>query len=550
MRDDKYPIKTATALLIASLILTPLAHAQTVGKPHRVTPPAGMAEYQEMKYGFFVSYVWGGSAYPVTVSKDGALPKGLDELANGFDAAGFANDLASMRVEYVLFTAWHANMNVLYPSEAMDRWLPGHASRRDLIGDMIKACKAKNIPVLLYTHPRDGHDFTKEEQDRTGWVDGGSPNPDFEKFDKQKWNDFINDIYGELVERYGNDILGLYLDEGSGSADSQRVVDYPRLRRTITAKHPHLLMMQNNYGSLYTCDIGNQEVFYSGHFANADGDQWPSFKIPISIVVGSAFWAAFAEGQDAPAHSHPKLGFNQWIHYTPEQMFRYTVLQAGANTDGGGVLWCAGPYSGGGWETGVLDRMQRTGKLVEAVAPSIKQTDPSTSYPTAPGTAIAALTWGVATQSTDGRLEYLHVIKPPTDSKSLNLAPPVDGKKFSKAILLKSRNSVALKQTGEGIQVTLPAGEEWDPLDTVIALDVAPDSPAANLALHKPFRDIVAGWKELRHARGRWGRGQRVGERSGRSGALLLRRSWRSAPGFENRDRGPHSGRGHSPFRR
>jgi hypothetical protein len=481
-------MKTATALLIATLVSLPLAHAQSVGKPAQVKPPVGMAEFQKMKYGFFVHYVWGGGIYPVTIRKDGALPKGLDDLANRFDATGFANDCASMGVEYVLFTAWHANMNVLYPSKAMDRWLPGHASKRDLIGDMIKACKAKNIPVLLYTHPRDGHDFTKEEQDRTGWVDGGSPNPDFEKFDKQKWNDFINDVYGELVERYGKDILGLYLDEGSGSADSQRVVDYPRLRKTITAKHPHLLMMQNTYGSLYTCDIGNQEVFYSGHFANPDGNQWPSFNIPISLVVGSVFWAAFAEGQDAPANPHPKLGFNKWIPYTPEQMFRYNVLQAGSNTDGGGVLWCAGPYADGGWETGVLDRMQRTGKLIQAVAPSIKQTYPSTSYPTAPGTNIAALTWGVATQSTDGRLEYLHVLKPPTGSKSLKLPPPADGKKFSKAVLLKSRKPVALQQSAEGVEVTLPVGEDWDPLDTVIALQVTPDATPVNLALRKPFR--------------------------------------------------------------
>ena len=467
-------------LLLAILLAlaAPSLHAQT---------PA--ADYRSMKYGFFVHYVWGGEAYSATVNKDGSKPAGIDDFADRFDAEGFAKDLSSMGVEYVLFTAWHANMNLLYPSKVMDKWLPGHTSKRDLIGDMIKACKAKGIHVLLYTHPRDGHDFMAGDQAKTGWAESGSPNPDWEKFDKQKWNDFINDVYGDLVERYGNDILGLYLDEGSGAADSYKVVDYPRLRKTITFKHPHLVMMQNDYGNLYTADLGNQEVFYNHSFGTPDGDQWASYKIPISIVAGSIFWAAFPEGKDAPAQTSAKVGFNKWVHYTPESMFRYTVLQAGSNTDGGGVIWAAGPYPGGGWETGVLDRMQKTGKLIQPIERSIKNTYPSTSYLTAPGTKIADLTWGVATRSIDDKFEYLHVLKAPTDgSKILKIPPPADGKKFSKAVLLADKKPVALKQDESGLSLALPTGSSWNPLDTVIALAVADDSPVQNVALWKACR--------------------------------------------------------------
>lgn len=450
--------------------------------------PAAAANFRSMKYGFFVHYVWGGEAYSATVNKDGSMPAGIDDLANRFDAEGFARDVAAMGVEYVLFTAWHADMNVLYPSQVMEKWRPGHSAKRDLIGDMIKACKAKGVRVLLYTHPRDGHDFTDADMAKTGWHRGEGSNPDFNKWDKAKWNDFINESYAELVDRYGDDILGLYLDEGSGAADSDRVVDYPRLRKTITAKHPHLLMMQNDYGNLYTADLGNMEVFYNHSHNTPDGDQWTSYKIPISVVAGSIFWAAFPEGKTEPAQRSAKVGFNPWIHYTPESMFRYTVLQAGSNTDGGGTLWAAGPYAGGGWETGVLDRMKKTGELIKTVERSIKGTYPSTSWPTAPGTRIANLTWGVATQSTDASLEYLHVLKPPVGSKSLKLPAPADGKKFSKAVLLKGRKPVALQQGAEGVQVTLPDGEGWDPLDTVIVLQVAPGSPPVNLALHRSFR--------------------------------------------------------------
>ncbi len=451
--------------------------------------PAAEANFRAMKYGFFVHYVWGGDAYSVTVNKDGSKPAGLDDVADRFDAEGFARDLAAMNVEYVLFTAWHANMDVLYPSKVMDKWLPGHSSKRDVIGDMIKACKAKGIDVLLYTHPRDGHDFNDADMAKTGWHRGQHPHPDFEKWDRAKWNDFINEAYGELVDRYGKDILGLYLDEGSGAADSYRVVDYPRLRKTITAKHPHLLMMQNDYGNLYTADLGNKEIFYNASFDSPDGDQWRSYKIPISVVAGSIFWAAFPEGKTEPAQGSEKVGVNKWVQYSPEAMYRYTVLQAGSNTDGGGTLWAAGPYPGGGWETGVLERMKKTGELLKPVERSVKNTYPSSSFLTAPDTKIADLTWGVATRSIDDKFEYLHILKAPADgSKILKLPPPADGKKFSKAVLLADKKPVALKQDESGLSLALPTGSSWDPLNTVIALAVADDSPVQNSAVWKACR--------------------------------------------------------------
>jgi hypothetical protein len=170
-------------------------------------------------------------------------------------------------------------------------------------------------------------------------------------------------------------------------------------------------------------------------------------------------------------------------------MYRYTVLQAGSNTDGGGTLWAAGPYPGGGWETGVLERMKKTGELLKPVERSVKNTYPSSSFLTAPDTKIADLTWGVATRSIDDKFEYLHILKAPADgSKILKLPPPADGKKFSKAVLLADKKPVALKQDESGLSLALPTGSSWDPLNTVIALAVADDSPVQNSAVWKACR--------------------------------------------------------------
>ena len=100
----------------------------------------------------------------------------------------------------------------------MEKWgLASHRCSRDLIGDMIRAVKARGVEVILYTHPRDGHDFSEEDQKKTGW-NATNPetgtDPDMQAFDRARWNDFINEQYAELVERYGAGLIGLYIDTG------------------------------------------------------------------------------------------------------------------------------------------------------------------------------------------------------------------------------------------------------------------------------------------------------------------------------------------------
>ena len=197
----------------------------------------GLAEFKPMKYGFFVHYVWGGDGHNATVGRTGKVPASFDELADGFDVAGFANDLAAWQVEYVILTAWHANINPLFPSATMGKWgLAKHVCKRDLLGEVIRALKTKGVKVIFYTHPRDGHDLLGDDRIKTGWGVGGGVDPDPATFERKKWNDFTNELYAELVDRYGKDLMGLYLDEGSPYGDSGKVVDYLRLRDTIKSR--------------------------------------------------------------------------------------------------------------------------------------------------------------------------------------------------------------------------------------------------------------------------------------------------------------------------
>jgi len=126
--------------------------------------------FRTLKYGFFGHHGWGGKAYALTKRPDLSVPQSMDEVADAFDVQKFTTDVASFKVEYIVFTAWHAEMNPIFPSKAMEKWRgPGHAAKRDVIGEVVKAFKAKGITLYLYIHTSDGHDMQPGDQERLGW---------------------------------------------------------------------------------------------------------------------------------------------------------------------------------------------------------------------------------------------------------------------------------------------------------------------------------------------------------------------------------------------
>ncbi|MFE7845292.1 discoidin domain-containing protein [Microbacterium sp. NPDC057407] len=454
-------MKTAGAALIA-LLLVGASSAATPPPAHAAIEVARADDILADKYGVFVHYVPG-----LTVNGSGAVVSDVNTLANNFDATGFAEDLEDFGVEYVKFTAWHANMIPLYPSAVQTAWRgSGTSSTRDLIGDMIDAVAAKGIKIILYTHPRVGHSFSEADMAATGWGSGGTtwcsppsgqlcPNPNPSTFSFATWNDFILEAYDELLDRYGDDIDGIYVDEGDGAAQSQNVVDYPALRALI--KQYNLPMFHNYYGNLYSADIADKEYWNWEEFASTDGDTWPASAYrSVSATVTTNWWTSHSSTATA-------------LRYTADDMYRYTVLQAATNRVGGGVAWSAGVYPGGGWEKDVASALTSVGTRIKAVDPSIRGAFSSPSYPTADGTAVEDLTWGVATRSPDDLRTFIHVLNPPSGA-TLTLPVPADGKQFLSARLLSTGQAVTLSQTSTGVSLSLPSGASWDPVDTVLEL--------------------------------------------------------------------------------
>ena len=198
------------------LILVFLSIITFVGK-------AQVPTWETMKYGLFVHFVYGeeyGLMTPMTYK--GGEPKDINDFANNFDVEKFADDVQSMGFEYVIFTAWHANMNLLYPSKVMKKWRgPEHTCKRDLLGELFDALIERNIRPCIYTHIWVGNDFhpkgdgyyyygnkkgiITEDQKRTGYpesVDGNS----------EIWDNFVNEVYDEMSSRYGEKVAAYWFD--------------------------------------------------------------------------------------------------------------------------------------------------------------------------------------------------------------------------------------------------------------------------------------------------------------------------------------------------
>jgi hypothetical protein len=435
----------------------------------RAEPPP---VWETMKYGLFVHFVFGGEFRGMTpLGPEGGFPPDLDAFAEAFEVERFAADVASMGFEYVIFTAWHANMNVLYPSEAVTRWRgPGHATtRRDLLGEIIDALAARGIETSLYSHIWVGHDFhpegggffsydnkegiITEDQRITGYVDSVLG-------DSSTWDRFVGEVYGEMSARYGEKVCAYWFDSTwTRAIDKQNILD------AVRAHHPTVALVANgtaDHGLPYSSkEVGSPEdtaYGFNGDYPPVerhDVTTWPSYERHIAIIHGGNWWAEVG-GQP---------------RFSPEDIFRFTVLQAGTNNNGG-VAWSFSPFVDGSWEGDMLARMRRVNAYLEPVAEGIKRTLASPAFPTPEGSRIATLPHGfVATRAVDGRDEFLHVLVPP-EGRRLELPAPADGSRFERASLLVSGDGVPLRTHRDGTAtLTLPEGAEWDPLNTVFRLE-------------------------------------------------------------------------------
>lgn len=419
--------------------------------------------FEHLKYGLFVHFVAG-----LSVRSDGTCPQTPDELVQDFDTEAFADQVASMGVQYLILTAWHYKMRPLYPSGVTEKWRPGNSPSRDLLGEIIDAVRARGIHIILYTHPRDGHDFDHDDRLATGWGAGyqepWTDTPNFANFDYETWNTYIRELYTELAQRYGKKLLGFYTD-GMGPYKGKhphmeqnfQIVDYLMIRDIMKSANPDMVMIQNYFGYLFSDDYAMPEGFFGyedrSHWKVTG---WPAAQKAMALCPFRGGWWP----EPVPRGTDVRIT-------SVQNLVQYTLFYASCSNSGG-LAWASGPYCEGNlWPVGVRETMTELGSSLARFRESALQAEPSYSYPTISGDTLVKKQFRFFTTSPDGSYEYLHIMNSP-ENDTVILPKPEDGAQLSSPISLTEGlwvTSFREAQAG-GWELTLHG--VYDVLDSVI----------------------------------------------------------------------------------
>ncbi len=445
MNPRFFPHANASAIfLVALALLSPLGVA-------RGANPVRHTNLANAKLGLFVHYVFG-----LTQAAPGKPPlKNVNEFANDLNVKGIADMASTMGAQYVVFTAYHWRMTMLFPCPFWRSAFPNHDSNRDVIKALAKALKLRGIKLVLYIHPDDRHDFSKAMLDKLiklGWSSRRTLKkcllhsyPQFEPYDR-KWNRFYYRLLGYMGRLFGNQIAGYWIDDGDAAANGVTV------RNIICHYTPHAAIWANGYkNSAPTTLIGGENWTLFDH--NPKPHLYNTTSAQTAVVIARSWWASAGT-----------------LQYTPAAMYRYLICTIGTKGQhNGGVVYATSPFSNNQWETGVPAGLEALGKLIKSRAQSIYNTVPSRAYVSGDAAAQKPK-WGVAVDSMDGKTVYLHILMPPK-GRSLQIGKPADHIQFSSAHLLNSR-SLRIDSNRRGYTLVLPPGMKWNPVDTVIALKV------------------------------------------------------------------------------
>lgn len=430
-----------TRALIAGILLTFII---ITTKTVAVEPPGPLpaicprAYFANAKMGLFVHYTLGtyhdGHYGGTWTGPNGKPATDINAVADALDVNALASVAKGMGAEYVIFTAYHAGMNLLFPCSIWGKVFPNKVSKRDLIGDLADSLRANGIPLILYVHPDDRHDLTLMEQEKlreNGYSAQGNVSKQIVRGPIDPvWQATYVRLIDEIGLRYGGRIDGYWEDGG--------LCDGPKVKATMLRHTPDAAIWKNGGWSGPPATLIGSETANQQH-------QW------AAMVTGN-WWASGGK-----------------MTRTAQEMYQTTVLWSATQGQvNGGIAWSAGPYINNKWEPGVAEAYIELGQLMHANGRAIYGTIASTAYPT---TLTAHPKWGVATDSADGSTVYLHVFKSPKDS-SLQISKAADGRVFDRATLLSDGKVVLFAATDRGYVLTLSKGEMWSNVDTVVCLAI------------------------------------------------------------------------------
>ncbi len=208
---------------LRSLELTPTNNKVAIAKQVKALR-ADSSWFGDAKYG--VMFQWGAWGFP----KNGPA-KPWPKMIDDFDVNAFAKMVdEEMGAGYVIWSLTWRDSKVSAPLESVEKLVPGHTSKRDLIGDLADALNKRGIKLMLYYHA--GHEDVK------WWSANWRSNDDTTLF-VDNWCSLIS----EIGTRYGERLSGWFFDDGV----IYPVSAFERLAKAAKSGHSGRLIAWNSW---------------------------------------------------------------------------------------------------------------------------------------------------------------------------------------------------------------------------------------------------------------------------------------------------------------
>ena len=350
--------------------------------------------------------------------------------------------------KYAVLTAKHHDGFCLFDSALTDYKATNTPAGRDLVREYAEAMRAEGLKVGLYYSLIDWHHPHYP-------VAGDSLHPmrnsEAVKAEPRNFDLYLEYMHGqvrELLSNYGRiDIMWFDFSYGKMEGETWRAAELVRMIRSL---QPHMIIDNR----LTAGHVDSESGAGLGDFAS------PEQIIPAEGVVdragGPVPWEACITMNDNWGYSRTD---HNWK--SAGQIVRMLVECVSKN---GNLLINVGPTARGEIPAASVERLEEVGKWMRANSAGIY------------GCGKAGLPkpeWGYYTRK--GNTLYAHILNPPVGPVAL----PGLGNKVRRARLLADGSELSLSRpwmAGENTRdcfVTVGPKSCYDPIDTVIALDLA-----------------------------------------------------------------------------
>lgn len=370
---------------------------------------------------------------------------------------GFARQWARLAkgagCRYLVFTSKHHDGFALHDSAVSD-YDAGSVLNRDLVKEIVAACRAEGLKVGFYHSVIDWHhdQYAYAKSKQLPHPQKGKPYANGER-DHSKYVDYLHAEVNELISNYGP-VDVLWWDYSSQDFQGQEAWRAFDLMNAVRAKQPGIIMNNRLFRNR---EAGWASMGTDGFILQLDpkyGDfTTPEQHIPATGMPGVDWETCMT--------LNTTWGYSDHDHAwkTDETLIQNLVDIA---SKGGNYLLNIGPKGDGSVPQESIKSLRAIGAWMKANGESIYGTSAS---------PFEKLTWGRCTQKKQANGQtrlYLHVFEWPAHGQ---LVLPALANKVVRASLLDGGQTIPLQSGKNQIVLKLPA-QAPSPVVSVVTLDI------------------------------------------------------------------------------